>query len=626
MLHDTLKRHWGFDTFLPGQREAVETVMSGRDSLVIFPTGGGKSLTYQLPALCKPGVAIVVSPLIALMIDQVEALRANGVAAATMNSTTELATYVETRRSLREGRLDLLYVSPERLLADDMGEVLAEVEVAFFAIDEAHCISHWGHDFRPGYRALTGLRGRFPEVPIHACTATATEAVRADIVETLGLRDPAVLVGSFDRPNLAYRVRRRTRLLDQVTEVLARHEGEGGIIYCIRKSEVDDLCTRLQALGHNAVPYHAGMSADERQRSQEAFSRERADVVVATVAFGMGIDRSNVRYVLHAGMPKSVEHYLQEAGRAGRDGEPAECVLLYSGQDPMVWRSILGEPQAEADHVAHRKVEEMYDLCRTLSCRHRYFVTYFGESYEREGCGACDVCLGENAVLADSTTVARKILACVARIQQRRGSRATADDGRGCGYGARHVAEVLKGVRGGRVAQVGHDGLSTHGLLAEYGVDDIADWIDQLVGAGLLMRLGEWRTLGLTGCGASVMRGEGTVSLSRILKPHRAQPTVDGVPGEALFQSLRALRRELAAQRGVPPYVIFSDATLRELARCRPLTPEAFRAVKGVGETKTRTLAHVFIEAIRAHEDGPSDDESRQGTETGFANQTPFRP
>lgn len=619
MLLDTLKRHWGFDAFLPGQREAIDTIMAGRDSLVIFPTGGGKSLTYQLPAVCRPGLAVVVSPLIALMVDQVEALRANGIAAATMNSASELADYVGTRRALREGRLDLLYVSPERLLADDMVALLRETEVSFFAVDEAHCISHWGHDFRPGYRALTALRDLFPGIPIHACTATATEAVRADIIETLGLVDPDVRVGGFDRPNLTYRVRRRTRLLDQVREVLARHEGEGGIIYCIRKAEVDDLCARLRALGVNAVPYHAGLSAEERQRNQEAFSRERADVVVATVAFGMGIDRSNVRYVLHAGMPKSAEHYLQEAGRAGRDGEPAECVLLFNGQDPVIWRSIMGEPRTETEHVAHRKLEEMYDFCRSLACRHRYFVTYFGDAYTREVCGACDACLGENAVLPDSTTVARKVLACVARIQQRRGG-AGRDNERGCGYGARHVAEVLKGTRGGKVAQVGHDRLSTHGLLAEFAVDDIADWIDQLVGAGFLVRLGEWRTLGLTSSGADLMRGEGTVSLSRVLKPHRPHPTVDGVPSEALFQTLRALRRELATQRGVPPYVIFSDATLRELARCRPLTADAFRAVKGVGETKTRTLADVFIEVIRAHDDAPSPDPDREGNEALLSN------
>ena len=599
-MYDVLKRHWGYDDFLPGQREAVETVMRGRDSLVIFPTGGGKSLTYQLPGVCRPGVAVVVSPLIALMIDQVEGLRGNGIAAATMNSASDLAEYVDPRRDLREGKLDLLYLSPERLMADDMVELLREARVSFFAIDEAHCISHWGHDFRPGYRALAGLRARFPEIPIHACTATATEAVRADIVQTLGLHDPAILVGGFDRPNLTYRVRRRTRLIDQIGEVLARHRGEGGIIYCIRKAEVDELCAKLVSLGHKAVPYHAGMTADERRKSQQAFSNETADVVVATVAFGMGIDRSNVRYVLHAGMPKSVEHYLQEAGRAGRDGEPAECVLLYSGQDPMVWRTILGEPQSDAERMAHRKLAEMYDVCRSLTCRHRYFVTYFGDAYPHDGCNACDVCLGENEVLGDAVTVARKILACVARIQQQRsGARGGAPEG--CGYGARHVAEVLKGSKAGRVAQMGHDRLSTFGLLAEYAVDDIADWIDQLVGTGHLMRLGEWRTLGLTASGTALMRGEGTVALSRAVKTRPAQPAVDDTPSESLFQSLRALRRDLAAQRGVPPYVIFSDATLRDLARARPLTPTAFRAVKGVGDTKTRTLADMFIAVIASH-------------------------
>jgi ATP-dependent DNA helicase RecQ len=596
VLQSALQRWWGFDGFLPGQREAIESVVRGHDSLVVFPTGGGKSLTYQLPALVLPGTAVVVSPLIALMKDQVDQLVANGIPAATLNSSLEGNQSWQVRQGLREGRIKLLYISPERLLTEDMIDLLTSLHVSFFAIDEAHCISHWGHDFRPGYRALGQLRTHFEGLPVHACTATATEAVRADIIRQLGLRSPQVLVGSFDRPNLRYRAFSRQSLTRQIEELLERHRGEAGVIYCIRRADVDDLCARLVQRGVRAVPYHAGLSAEQRHTNQEAFKNEQADVVVATVAFGMGIDRSNVRFVAHTGMPKSIEHYQQEAGRAGRDGLPAECILFYSSQDLLTWRTILGEPVTEADHTSHRKLEEMFGFCRSLVCRHRFLVEYFGQGFDRERCDACDHCLGEHRALEDSQTMARKILSCVARVKQR--------------FGAQHVAEVLRGGSGAKIIQLGHHELSTYGLLKQYGQAEVLDWIDQLVAGGFLQREPEHRTLLITPAGKKLLiDGEGDVALTTP-RPARGkgkrrdeQPIddADGAVDRELFESLRQLRRRLAQEKAVPPYVIFDDKTMRELSRHKPLTEPQLLRVRGIGETKARTLGPFIIEAIRVH-------------------------
>jgi ATP-dependent DNA helicase RecQ len=497
------------------------------------------------------------------------------------------------------GRYQLLYVAPERLVLPTCLGLLRRAGVAFFAVDEAHCISQWGHDFRPEYRQLSVLREAFPDVAIHAFTATATPRVRTDIATELALRDPAVLVGSFDRPNLIYRVRPRTDRLRQVTEALERHRGEAGIIYCIRRAEVDQLAEALRRRGVRAVAYHAGLADAERRRAQDEFITERADVVVATVAFGMGIDRSDVRYVIHAGMPKSLEHYQQEAGRAGRDGLPAECLLLYSGGDFGLWRSILLVEGLPAPG-ALPKLGQMYDYCQSAACRHRALVEYFGQAYGPARCGACDVCLGEVAGEEGAGVLARQILACVLEL--------------GEGFGADYVADVLRGAETARIARMRHNRLDAYGLLRQHPKATVRNWIAQLERQGCLAREeGEYPTLSVGAQGHRVLRGEETVSLLRTVaptRPLRPRPPAavpaqgGGADDEDLFEVLRALRRAMAEERGIPPYLIFSDASLREMARERPATEEAFLQIKGVGLRKLQELGPRFLACIREHTGG----------------------
>lgn len=593
---ELLRRHWGYESFLPNQQRAVEAVLDGRDCLAVLPTGGGKSLLYQLPALVLDGLCVVVSPLLALMKDQVDGLVGVGIEAAALNSALSAEERRDVVQRARTGRLKLLYVSPERMAMPDMHDLLDEARVSFFAVDEAHCVSQWGHEFRPEYRALGALREWFPGVPILACTATATPAVRGDVARVLGLRDPVEVIGDFDRPNLLYRAQFRRDMMSQVRQVLDRHRGEGGVIYCLRRADVDELTESLSAQGYSVRPYHAGLSADVRQANQEAFVEERVDVIVATVAFGMGIDRSNVRFVVHTAMPKSLENYQQEAGRAGRDRLEAECVLFYGASDAGAWRRIQGPARTQWDDAALEKIAEMYRYCRTLTCRHKVLVNYFGQAFDKEGgCGACDVCLGEHAVLEDSVTVARKILSAVARLKT--------------GYGARYVAEVLKGSRTEKLLQNRHDQLSTYGLLSDYAIADITDWIDQLVGLDMLVREGEFNVLRLTQAGVDLMRDGGEIKLSMprpAPKSGRRERTkgpavpVDLSPEDAeLFEALRNWRRDLARDRRVPPYLVLSDASLREIARTRPETASELRGVKGIGDTKMRDFGDALLAEVQ---------------------------
>jgi ATP-dependent DNA helicase RecQ len=481
---------------------------------------------------------------------------------------------------------------------------LRAAKVQTFAIDEAHCISHWGHDFRPEYRQLGRLKELFPGSSVHAYTATATESVRRDIAAQLNLTDPTVLVGNFDRPNLVYRVVPRHDPGRQVREVLARHKGEAGIIYCLRRKDVEDLTNSLAADGVRAVGYHAGMDPADKDRSQEDFLAERADVVVATVAFGMGIDRPDVRFVLHVAMPKSLEHYQQEAGRAGRDGEPAECVLLYSGADVITLRSIVEKSAAEGGApqefvvTAFKHIEEMSRYCRAAMCRHRTLVKHFGQDFEKENCGACDVCLGETKDLPDSTVVAQKILSCVARVKE--------------SFGVGHVVSVLRGEDTAAVRGRGHSQLSTFGLLSAASKADVRDWVYQLIGHELLVQSdGEYPLLKLTPAAWEVMRGQRPVRLTetprrasrdRGDRSDRAAATAGlGADDAKLFEKLRTLRRELAADEGVPPYVIFHDSVLQDLARLRPRDTHEFALIPKVGEAKVRQYAPVFLQAIAAH-------------------------
>ena len=599
-LQDVVARFWGYDTLRPLQREAMDAVLGKRDSVVVMPTGSGKSLCFQAPALLVPGLAVVVSPLISLMKDQVDTLVGNGVAAGLYNSSLSADAKAAVSAGLREGRYRLLYVSPERLVGEGGDGFLARLAscgVSFVAVDEAHCISQWGHDFRPEYRQLGRLRQMLPGVSVHAYTATATARVRRDIATQLALQDPIELVGSFDRPNLLYRVLPRSVLKKQLLDVLGRHHGEAGIIYCTSRREVDALAEWLGTTGVRALPYHAGLSDEERVRHQDAFINERIDVIVATVAFGMGIDRSDVRFVVHAGSPRSLEHYQQESGRAGRDGLEAECLLIYSSADFLKWRAML-QQNGELTEGAQSLLRQMERYATSVGCRHRHLSAYFGDRYANDDCTACDVCLRELESAQVPIVIARKILSCVMRVGQR--------------FGATHVANVLRGYANEQVTSRGHDKLSTFGLLQDATVPELRGYIEQLIGLGLLEQTDDgYPVLRVARPGIELLKNEQAfpdLALARQRVPKKGEARVrshaeaeswEGVD-RALFDRLRALRLDIARSRGVPPYVIFHDATLREMARIRPTSIASLMTVKGVGARKAEDLGETFLDVIRA--------------------------
>ena len=597
-LSHILEKYWGYHSFRPLQREAMEAVLSRRDSLLVLPTGGGKSLCFQAPAVAGDGLAIVVSPLISLMKDQVDTLVGNGVAAACYNSSLPSEQKSDVARGVREGRYRLLYVAPERLVGDGGDgflNLLSSRPISFIAVDEAHCISQWGHDFRPEYRQLARLRERWPDVSLHAYTATATARVRRDIVAQLGLRDAAELVGSFDRPNLVYRVLARSSLKTQILEVLERHRGQAGIIYCSSRKDVDTLAQWLQDTGWRARPYHAGLADDQRHRNQDAFLNEEIDLIVATVAFGMGIDRSDVRFVIHAGAPQSLEHYQQESGRAGRDGLEAECVLIASGADFLKWRMML-EKNGELSEARRGLLRDMERYAASVGCRHKRLVSYFGETFTKDDCGACDYCLGELEAVPEAVTVARKILSCVARVGQR--------------FGAAHVTNVLRGSDSEQVRSREHHELSVFGLMKDATIDELRGYIDQLLAHGLLQQAGdEYPVLQLTGDGLALLKDAAAApdfTLARQKRPDRRLPKRSRVETEGwegvdrqLFEELRVLRMEIARRRRVPPYVIFHDTTLREIARSKPTTKDELRHVYGVGDRKADELGDLVLGVVK---------------------------
>ncbi|MFZ0658342.1 MAG: DNA helicase RecQ [Candidatus Binataceae bacterium] len=594
-----VRRFWGFESLRALQAEAINAGLDRRDSLVVMPTGGGKSLCYQVPPAVAGRTDIVVSPLIALMKDQVDALRACGYPAIALHSAMDFAEIRDAEREIATGRPHLVFVAPERMLTPRFSELAQRIGVGTFAIDEAHCISQWGHDFRPEYRQLAELKTRFASASVHAYTATATERVRHDIVKQLGLKDPAVLVGSFDRPNLLYRVIPKNSVKAQVADVVRRHSGEAVIVYCISRKDTETMAAYLADAGIRAAHYHAGMEAEDRRRTQDRFAAEEIDVVVATVAFGMGIDRSDIRCVIHAALPKSIEHYQQETGRAGRDGLPAECVLFYSAADAMRWQGLLERSAAEAEfpapvlESANELLEQIRRYATVVGCRHAALSGYFGEQYSNPNCGACDQCLGEVEGVADATVLAQKVLSCVARVEQR--------------FGVEQVVDVLIGADSERVRRWRHEQLSTYGLLKDLPRNTITNLIYQLVDAALLERTGGDRPiLKLNADSWEVLRGKRSVKLLQAKKPKAARTRLEETSwrdvDEALYESLRELRREIAVERSVAAFVILHDSTLRDLARARPSTIEDLRGVRGMGERKLADFGARLLERIKQHE------------------------
>ncbi len=590
-LLSTLKEYFGFDSFRPLQEDIIRDSLAGKDGFVLLPTGGGKSLCFQLPALLREGLTIVVSPLIALMKDQVDALQSAGVPATFLNSSLAKGEAAPRMRGLHNGEYKLLYVAPERLMLSGFLDDLKRWKVNAFAIDEAHCISEWGHDFRPEYRKLAQVRELFPNVPMMALTATATERVREDIVRQLHLRDAAIYVASFNRENLSYRVLAKARAYDQILDFLESCPADSGIIYAQSRRSTETLAAKLNADGVEAVSYHAGMNTADRSRNQEAFLRDEVRVVCATVAFGMGINKPNVRFVIHHDLPKNVESYYQETGRAGRDGLPSDCLLLFSPGDRVKYGRFIDEkPDAKEREIAHAQLEQMVHYAECSDCRRMVLLDYFGEQYAEDNCGGCDNCLSPRETF-DGTVLAQKFLSCVFRIRQMSGF----------AVGITHVVEVLCGAETEKIRRWNHQSLSTYGIGSEHSRKDWAAIGRELVRLGLLRQDAEkFNTAEVTSEGMEVLKSRQPVTLTRPMAvPESARHRAGEIEcDEELFQRLRNLRKRLADERGVPPYIIFSDVALRQMARQYPHTEGEFGRISGVGEKKRREFGEIFISEI----------------------------
>ncbi len=595
----TLRRVFGYSSFRPFQEEIIEGLVRGDDAFVLMPTGGGKSLCFQIPALIRDGVGIVVSPLISLMKDQVDALLANGVSAAYFNSSLAPQEARQVLARLHAGELDLLYIAPERLMQPAFLDRLHSIRLSLLAIDEAHCVSQWGHDFRPEYVALGELRRHYPDVPMIALTATADPQTRNDVALRLGLSEAARYVAGFDRPNIRYTMLEKNRPFEQLMSFLEPRRQETGIVYALSRKRVDELAGRLQAEGFAAAAYHAGMSSEHRQQVQEAFVRDEVRVVVATVAFGMGIDKPDVRFVVHHDLPKNIEGYYQETGRAGRDGLASEALLLYGLRDVVMVRSLLENSENEEQkRVELHKLNAMVDFAEALTCRRRVLLNYFGEHLAHD-CGNCDVCLNPPQRY-DATVDAQKALSCVYRVGQR--------------FGLRHVIEVLRGARTERIRRLRHDQLSTFGIGAEQSEEAWGSILRQLLHRGYLVQdLANYGVLQLTERSRPLLRGELALELARPRSgaaQRRKRPKSvdlgDQPRDEALFQALRELRKQLAEEQGVPPYVVFGDATLAQMARLKPDDDDGLLSITGVGEHKLSRYGSDFLAVISEYRDIPA--------------------
>jgi ATP-dependent DNA helicase RecQ len=589
-LPTLLKQYFGFASFRPLQEEIIRDALAGKDVFALLPTGGGKSLCFQLSALARPGLTVVISPLIALMKDQVDAMQASGVAATFLNSSLSPDESRARLRGLHQGEYRLLYVAPERLMLSGFLADLQRWNLNLIAVDEAHCISEWGHDFRPEYRQLAQMRSLFPRVPMMALTATATERVRADILGQLHLREPGCYVASFNRPNLTYRVLPKAGPYEQTLDYIRARPKESGIVYCQSRKSAESVAERLNADGVKAAPYHAGLEAKVRGANQELFLRDEVRVICATIAFGMGINKPNVRFVIHYDLPKNIEGYYQETGRAGRDGLPSECVLLFSAGDVVKQSQFIEEKPEAEKQIARAQLQQMVHYAESAGCRRASLLEYFGETFPDDNCGACDNCLNPRETY-DGTLAAQKFLSCIYRIRERSGF----------GVGLNHVVEVLTGADTEKIRKFGHEQLSTYGIGQEHGRPEWGAIGRELVRLGYVKQdAARFNVLELTPEGRAVLRERRPVQLTKPMKtPESKSPRAGEITcDEALFERLRALRKRLADERGVPPYIVFSDVALRQMARSYPGNDREFIRISGVGERKLAEFGNLFLAEI----------------------------
>jgi len=590
-LHSTLKQYFGYDEFRYPQKEIISDVLNKKDVFVLMPTGGGKSLCYQLPALMREGLTIVVSPLIALMKDQVDSLKQNGINAEFFNSSLTSTEKDRVRNQLIEKKISLLYVAPERLMQDSFLEILQTLNISLFAIDEAHCISEWGHDFRPEYRKLSKIKSLFPNIPIIALTATATPRVKEDIQKQLKLGNASKYQASFNRENLFYSIEEKDDAFDQCLKLIKKHVGESGIIYCHSRNNVEKLTEKLQTRGINALPYHAGLEDETRKNNQNRFIKEETIVMVATVAFGMGIDKPNVRFVIHADLPSNLERYYQETGRAGRDGLNSDCLLLFSlGDREKIKHFINLKPDEREQEVANAQLRQMIGYAQNSNCRRLSLLEYFGEPFPNKKCTSCDNCLSPKEKF-DATILTQKILSCIYRVGER--------------FGTKYIADVLTGKRSTKIQENRHDNLSTFNIVKDYPTNDLQSFMSELISMGFIEQTdGKYPVLKLTKSSWLILKDKEKIELTKpaVTAKSIAKTTNEGIPfNMTLFNLLREVRRVLAAAQNLPPYIIFSDASLKEMATYYPRTKEEFSQIKGVGEQKLNQYGDTFLKEINAY-------------------------
>ena len=590
-LYGTLQKVFGFREFRPDQERIIRAILEKKDVFAVMPTGGGKSLCYQLPAVLLPGTCMVISPLISLMKDQVDSARSNGIHAAYLNSSLSAEEQSLVLNDLLSNSLDLLYAAPERFTLNHFQEMLGQVNISMVVIDEAHCISEWGHDFRPDYLSLSSLVTLFPAVPVTAFTATATHKVQQDILDKLKLRSPFIVRASFDRTNLFYDIRFKENISKQLVTLLKNNPNKAGIIYRTSRKSVNETATMLQAKGFRALPYHAGLNEDERKKNQEAFIRDEADVIVATIAFGMGIDKSNIRFVIHADLPKSIENYYQETGRAGRDGEPAQCIMLFSQSDIPKVRFFIDTIVDETERTrALTALQKVISFASTTVCRRKTLLDYFGETYPHDKCNSCDICLGTREVV-DCTVEAQMLLSAIARTEER--------------FGATHIVDIVIGSKNKKIYDFGHDRLKTWGVGKDRSKKFWRLLIDELLAQKVIAKSeGLYPALYFLEKAVPVLKNEAKVEMVRIqekktTKAAKSKPTEDY--DHDLFELLRALRKQLADEQGIPPYIVFSDRSLRDMAALLPRSPEDMLSVSGVGEVKLQRYGKQFLDLIRRY-------------------------